>query len=108
MYGAGRVGLAVRDLAHSLNIPCDVVTDAHPPSSLDTYIAVIATPGIPPTHHIFQSTKLVSELDFAVRYLPEGFQLHVVTGTDGKSTTAWMLYHALRAVTENPESVFLS
>lgn len=36
-------------------------------------------------------------MDFAARYLPRGFKTLCITGTDGKSTTAWILYKLLCA-----------
>lgn len=38
----------------------------------------------------------MAELDFAYQYLPEGFQIVSITGTDGKSTTSWMMYQLLK------------
>lgn len=46
-------------------------------------------------------------MDFSARYLPAGFKTICVTGTDGKSTTAWMLYKLLCAE-YGEEKVFLS
>ena len=46
-------------------------------------------------------------MDFAAHYLPKGFKTICVTGTDGKSTTAWILYKLLCAE-YGGEKVFLS
>lgn len=46
---------------------------------------------------MYQSDKVISELDFLSRFIPKGFQIHAVTGTDGKSTTSHILFHFLRA-----------
>jgi UDP-N-acetylmuramoylalanine-D-glutamate ligase len=35
------------------------------------------------------------ELDFAYQFLPHDYQIVSVTGTDGKSTTAWIMYNIL-------------
>jgi UDP-N-acetylmuramoylalanine-D-glutamate ligase len=71
---------------------CD---DSYPPESFDDYSAIIPSPGIPSSHRVYQSDKVISELDFLSRFVPKGFQIHAVTGTDGKSTTSWILYHFL-------------
>ncbi len=48
------------------------------------------------------------ELDFAYQFLPEKFQIVSVTGTDGKSTTAWIMYNILEKEFSVKKSVYLS
>ncbi len=60
------------------------------------YTRIIPSPGVPSSHAIYHSGKIVSELDFLLPYVPKDFQIHAVTGTDGKSTTSWLLYQFLR------------
>lgn len=48
------------------------------------------------------------ELDFAYQFLPRGFQIVSITGTDGKSTTAWIMYNILEKEFSVKKSVYLS
>jgi UDP-N-acetylmuramoylalanine--D-glutamate ligase len=48
------------------------------------------------------------ELDFAYQFLPRMFQVVSVTGTDGKSTTAWIMYNILEKEFSVKKSVYLS
>lgn len=57
---------------------------------------LIPSPGIPPRNRAFSHGNTISELDFAFRYLPVGFKIIAITGTDGKSTTSWITYELLR------------
>jgi len=70
-------------------------SDAH--ENFDIFDIIIPSPGIPSSHRVYQSWKVVSELDFLTPHVPSGFQIHAVTGTDGKSTTSWILYHFLKS-----------
>lgn len=51
---------------------------------------------------------MVAELDFAHAYLPDDFVTCSVTGTDGKSTTSWILYSILEKEFSGKKSVYLS
>ncbi len=64
--------------------------------SYEAYDYIIPSPGVPWTHTVYQTGKVVAELDFAYQYLPEWFQIVSITGTDGKSTTSWMMYQLLK------------
>lgn len=84
---------------------CD---DTDAPSSYDAYDMIVPSPGIPGTHAIYQTLKIVSELDFAYRYMPKGFQIVSITGTDGKSTTSWIMYNILEKEYSVKKGVYLS
>ncbi len=84
------------ELAKSLNIAIKQVDDADSDFRSDDFLAIIPTPGVNPKNRAYTSGNILSELDFAYRYLPKGFKILAVTGTDGKSTTAWMLYELMR------------
>jgi UDP-N-acetylmuramoylalanine--D-glutamate ligase len=86
-------------------VHCD---DTDSPGSYDAYDIIIPSPGIPGTHAIYHTGKVVSELDFAYRYLPRGFQIVSITGTDGKSTTSWIMYNILEKEYSVNKSVYLS
>jgi UDP-N-acetylmuramoylalanine--D-glutamate ligase len=78
------------------------------PTSYDAYEMIVPSPGIPGTHQIYQTGKIVSELDFAYRYMPRGFQIVSITGTDGKSTTSWIMYSILEKEFSVKKGVYLS
>lgn len=106
-YGKARVGEAVVALSKSLGI--DIVQKDDSDAEFDgaEYLAVIPTPGVPPTNRAHSGGNVLSELDFAHRYLPKGFKIISVTGTDGKSTTAWILFELFRRE-YGDDKVFLS
>lgn len=82
--------------------------DADTPASYDAYEMIIPSPGIPGTHALYETGKVVSELDFAYRYMPKGFQIVSITGTDGKSTTSWIMYNILQKEFFGKKNVYLS
>jgi UDP-N-acetylmuramoylalanine--D-glutamate ligase len=51
---------------------------------------------------------VISELDFAYKYLPKAFQIISITGTDGKSTTTWMMYNILQKEYIGKKKVYIS
>jgi UDP-N-acetylmuramoylalanine-D-glutamate ligase len=50
----------------------------------------------------------MGELDFAYQFLPPDFHIISVTGTDGKSTTAWIMYSILEKGFSVKKPVYLS
>lgn len=61
---------------------------------------VIKSPGIPSTapivqHFIHEQVPIISEIEFAFQYIGQG-KVIGVTGTNGKSTTATLLYQVLK------------
>ncbi len=76
----------------------DVRLGGHPLAPLASADTVVASPGIPPTAPVFAALRArgvgwISEPEFASRFLPG--PLIVVTGTNGKTTTAAMTAHLL-------------
>jgi len=51
---------------------------------------------------------VLAELDFAYQYLPDTFETIAITGTDGKSTTAWILFSLLQKEFFSKKNVYLS
>ncbi|MDD5376943.1 MAG: UDP-N-acetylmuramoyl-L-alanine--D-glutamate ligase [Candidatus Gracilibacteria bacterium] len=96
IYGKGKVGNALKSFLEYHKIPGEIRDDSDAPESLDEYNAIIPSPGIAPSHRIYQTGKIVGELDFVYNSLPKGFRIIAVTGTDGKSTTAWIVYNLLK------------
>jgi UDP-N-acetylmuramoylalanine--D-glutamate ligase len=80
-------------LADSLALEHDFFDDRDENIEWGKYEYIIPSPGIPPSHKLYQqSIPIVAELDFAARYLPETTKIVAITGTDGKSTTAWITW----------------
>jgi UDP-N-acetylmuramoylalanine--D-glutamate ligase len=107
IYGKGKVGNGVASLCAHIGIPYEIRDDADPTTDFSLYSDIIPSPGIPAKHPVRAQKQCISELDFAYRYLPKGFTIMAVTGTDGKSTTCWILSEILRQE-YGKENVFLS
>ncbi|MBC7503892.1 UDP-N-acetylmuramoyl-L-alanine--D-glutamate ligase [Candidatus Gracilibacteria bacterium] len=108
IFGTGKVGSAVMALCLRQNISYEICDDETPPNSYDDYEFIIPSPGIPETHPIYATGRVMCELDFAYQFLPRDFQIISVTGTDGKSTTSWIMYSILEREFSVKKSVYLS
>jgi UDP-N-acetylmuramoylalanine--D-glutamate ligase len=95
LYGTWKVGNSLARFCTSIGQDFVLCDDTDSPDDFSDYAAIIPSPWVPSTHRVYQSGKVISELDFLARYVPKWFQIHAVTGTDGKSTTSWILYHFL-------------
>lgn len=84
------------DLCTFLEIPFHICDDTDAPDSYDLYELIVPSPGISGRHMIYKTGKILAELDFAYQFLPKWFKIISVTGTDGKSTTSWMMYQILK------------
>jgi len=47
---------------------CD---ESDAPQSFDNFSLLIPSPGIPSSHRIYESEKVISELDFLSKYIPK-------------------------------------
>jgi UDP-N-acetylmuramoylalanine-D-glutamate ligase len=74
----------------------EMTDDNNTLENFDDFDAIVPSPGVPSSHKIYATGKVISELDFLYPSVPSGFQIHAVTGTDGKSTTSWILYNFLK------------
>jgi UDP-N-acetylmuramoylalanine--D-glutamate ligase len=108
IYWKWKVGSAIAELCRYLEIPYEICDDSDSSASYDRYEVIIPSPGVPSHHAIYQTGKVVSELDFAYQYLPSGFQMIAITGTDGKSTTSAIMYSILEKEFSGKKSVYLS
>jgi UDP-N-acetylmuramoylalanine--D-glutamate ligase len=108
IYWKGKVGSAVASLCEYKGISYDVRDDSDNLESFESYEYIIPSPWIPGTHRIYQSDKIFSELDFAYQFLPKDFKIISVTWTDGKSTTAWIMYNILEKEYSVKKPVYLS
>lgn len=85
-----------------------MIDDSDVVTSFEKYEAIIPSPGIPGTHRIYETGKILAELDFAYQFLPKKFEIVSITGTDGKSTTSWIVYNILQKEFFGKKSVYLS
>ncbi|NRH20739.1 UDP-N-acetylmuramoyl-L-alanine--D-glutamate ligase [Candidatus Gracilibacteria bacterium] len=108
IYGKGKVGSAIVELCNYKGIPYEICDDSSSPDSFDSYDVIIPSPGIPGTHQVYKTGKVLSELDFAYQFLPKKFDIVSVTGTDGKSTTSWIAYNILQKEFFGKKSIYLS
>lgn len=104
VYGKWESGKWVANLLDSLGIWYQMTDD----SDIDHKLLqksqnIIISPGIHPRHDIYinYGKKILSELNFLGMMLPVfGFWRNIVTiwitGTNGKSTTAWIAYNILK------------
>ncbi len=108
IYWKGRVGNAIAELCKLQSISYVLADDSDDIVDFSEYEAIIPSPWIPWTHRIYETGKIISELDFAYQFLPKNFQILSITGTDGKSTTTWILYSILSKLNADKKKVFLS
>ncbi len=97
IYGKWKVGQALGRFCESINQEYTICDEKDAPKSFEDYTSIVPSPGLSSSHRVYQTDKVVSELDFLSRFIPKGFQIHAVTGTDGKSTTSSILFHFLHA-----------
>lgn len=108
IYWKNKVGQAVAALCKYQNIPYEMLDDSDAVFSFEKYEVIIPSPGIPGTHRIYETGKILAELDFAYQFLPKKFDIVSITGTDGKSTTSWIAYNILQKEFFGKKSVYLS
>lgn len=108
IYWKWKVGYAIAELCEYQGIAYDICDDTSRPISYDPYEYIVPSPWIPEDHDIYATGKIMCELDFAYQFLPDAFQIVSVTGTDGKSTTAWIMYNILAKEFSVNKSVYLS
>jgi UDP-N-acetylmuramoylalanine--D-glutamate ligase len=106
IYWKWKVGNAIVLLCDFLSIPYEVKDDSDK-VDYTLYKVIIPSPGVPSHHDVYKTGKVKSELDFAYEHLPPTFSIIAVTGTDGKSTTSWIMYELLRQEFSD-EKVYLS
>lgn len=76
--------------------------NGHTETGLSGAELVIKSPGIPQTALVVerckaQNIEIIGEIEFAYRYLPEETKIVAVTGSNGKTTTASLIYALMRA-----------
>lgn len=108
IYWKGSVGQSVASLCEQQGIAYEMRDDSDNIEWFDMYRAIIPSPGIPSTHPIYTTDKVIAELDFAASLLPWWFRIFAITGTDGKSTTSWMLYSILQKLNFNKRNTYIS
>ena len=105
MYGKGKVGESVVALCVHIWLDVVLMDDQDvDDAQLDAATYIVVTPGLKASHKIYTlfSAKILSELDFLAIY-KDHFPFYDdsisigITGTNGKSTTSWVLYNVLDA-----------
>ena len=106
IYGKGKAMGALCALLDHLKVSYFQMDDADVDiARLDEADHIIATPGIKPSHRLYHDfgEKIISELTYIARLRAQGYfarrlghvQIIAITGTNGKSTTTRLTYHAL-------------
>ncbi len=108
IYWKWAVWQAVANLCRLQNIDFDICDDSDAIEDFSAYSYIIPSPGIPSSHRIYDTQKVIWELNFASRFLQGKHTIISITGTDGKSTTAHMAYEVLSRLPENKKPVYLS
>ena len=102
VYGKGRTGMSLLDMLRQLGMDAVLYDDSSGfdgKGSFDSDTLVILSPGVPPhakglTLARDSGAKIVGELEFCFPYCKG--RCISVTGTNGKTTTCEMIYHALK------------
>lgn len=98
---------AVRETATRLAaLGCAVQTGGHDIERIECCSVVVLSPGVPPdaapvTAAHARGVPVIAELDLGARFLPDT-NLLLVTGTNGKTTTAALMGHLLDATGLGP------
>jgi len=103
IYGKGEVWFWLAKLLDVLDKEYMIVDDLDFDENLAKNCQnIIASPGIPPKHFIYQKykSKILSELNFIWKILPFFCKKNLITiwitGTNGKSTTSRIIYNILK------------
>lgn len=98
----------VQEVARRLTaLGCAVQTGGHDIDRIECCSLVVLSPGVPPdaapvaAAHA-RGLPVIAELDLGARFLPQT-KLLLVTGTNGKTTTAALMGHLLHATGLGPE-----
>ena len=102
IYGKGKTGQSLLEMVHKLGedaVLYDDGTGFDGGGEFDSDSLVIVSPGVPPYANGLQiarerGAKVVGELEFCFPYCKG--RCISVTGTNGKTTTCEMIYHALK------------
>lgn len=109
MYGKWSVWNWVINILTKLHQECMIMDDTDRDDTLlDKADQIIITPGIPPSHNIYQvyGHKIKGELDVCWDIIHHNHledQIHMIwiTWTDGKSTTSWITYNIIKQLCDN-------
>lgn len=122
ILGGGESGVGAAILAHKMNIPCRLSDSGelkphyrkelkqygipfeeggHSSLWLQEASEVIKSPGIPDSLPMIQELRrrniaVISEIEFAARFLPQEARVIAITGSNGKTTSVTWLTHILK------------
>ncbi|WP_457754911.1 Mur ligase family protein, partial [Thermovibrio ammonificans] len=99
VFGRGKSGLGAAKLLERLGIEPLLYSDGEPEPELSGIAAVVKSPGVPPRNPLLEKAKragipVYGEVELGYRFSSGSFIS--VTGTNGKSTTTAVIYHALK------------
>lgn len=84
-----------------------IVLGSHPDDLFDnSYDIMVKNPGVPNNQpYVLKAIELgipvINEVELAFRYFPEGVKVIGITGTNGKTTTATMIYEMLKKASKS-------
>lgn len=94
----GKISCEVKDQLFALEVRFE--EEGHSLDILAACDVVVKSPGVPDTAAIIrdlldQGVSVISEIEFAFDFLPEGAKVVGITGSNGKTTTTNLVHHLL-------------
>lgn len=71
IYGKGRVGQSLARFCQHASQEYTLCDESDAPENFDAYTSIIPSPGLSSAHRVYQSDKVISELDFLSRFIPK-------------------------------------
>lgn len=96
---AGSIGEDRKRVLHAYGV--DFEEDGHSNDRILAVDEIVKSPGVPDKAPLIKDAlkrgiPVISEIEFAYRYIPEAARVVAITGTNGKTTTTLLTYHLLK------------
>ncbi len=111
IFGLGISGLGVLNFCKENGIAFETYDDDPSKSSskisdLQTFDAIVLSPGISLSHEIILKAKslsipVISDLELFKKFAPQSVKIIGITGSNGKSTTCSLVFHILKSAGKN-------